>query len=245
MEKEIENAAGKHFDTEAEAQMIKQALEMALKRAYELYGRPSDFDPQEWGETRMMTIKASISKECAGGRLLGISKIREPRHGLAAVARRDAAGKLKWGFMDTTGRVVIPYLYDVVLDFNNRRYWSYSGFDHRPDQDYRPWTVVRKGNLIGMIDKTGKVMVPIAFALYQDSETMIFHKTPKGVYAAARDPKTKLHGIIDRQGNWVIQPKYEELAWNNDDNYFYAMTSKYDHGTWTGYDKKVIDLSRQ
>jgi len=111
-------------------------------------------------------------------------------------------------------------------------------------EDYRPWTVVRKGDLIGMINKTGKVMVPIAFALYQDSETMVFHETPDGEFAAARDPKTKLHGIIDRHGNWVIQPKYEELALNGDDNCFYAMTSKYDHGTWTGYDKTVIDLSR-
>lgn len=244
LEKEVENAAKEHYDSAAEAQMIQQGLELAQEQMYKLYGHPSDFDTQEWSETRMMTIKASIRKECGGGKLLNLSALREPRHGLAAAARRDAAGKLKWGFIDTTGRLVVPHLYDVVNDFNNRRYWSYSGFDRRPDQDYRPWTVVRKGNLIGMINKTGKVMVPIAFALYQDSETMIFHETPTGEFAAARDPKTKLHGIIDRKGNWVIQPKYEELAWAGDDNCFYAMTSRYDHGEWKGYDKKAIDLSR-
>ena len=244
LEKEVENAAKEHYDSAAEAQMIQQGLELAQEQMYKLYGHPSDFDTQEWSETRMMTIKASIRKECGGGKLLNLSALREPRHGLAAAARRDAAGKLKWGFIDTTGRLVVPHLYDVVNDFNNRRYWSYSGFDRRPDQDYRPWTVVRKGNLIGMINKTGKVMVPIAFALYQDSETMIFHETPTGEFAAARDPKTKLHGIIDRKGNWVIQPKYEELAWDGDDNCFYSLTSRYDHGEWNGYDKKAIDLSR-
>ena len=243
LEKEAKGVSGKHYDTEAEAQMIKQALETSLKRMYELYGHPSDYDTQEWSESRLMTIKASISKECGGGALWCFSSFREPRHGLVAVARKDASGQKKWGFMDMTGTMVVPCLYDDVLDFNNRRYWSSGGFDRRPDMDERPWTVVRKGNLIGMINKTGKVMVPIAFALYQDSEMMIFHETPKGEFAAARDPKTKLHGIIDRKGNWVIQPKYEELAWDSDDNCFYAMTSKYDHGEWTGYDKKAIDIS--
>lgn len=243
IEKEVVNAAGKHYDNAAEAQMIQQGLELAQEQMYKLYGHPSDFDTQEWSETRLMTIKASISKECGGSRLMRLSSIREPRHGLVAVAK-SVAGKRQWGFMDMSGTLVVPCIYDVVLDFNNRRYWSYSGFDRRVDEDYRPWTVVRKGNLIGMINKTGKVMVPIAFALYQDSEKMIFHETPTGEFAAARDPKTKLHGIIDRKGNWVVQPKYEELAWDGNDNCFYSLTSRYDHGEWTGYDKKAIDLSR-
>ena len=243
VEKESENASGKHYDTEAEAQMMKQALETSLKRLYELYGHPSDFDTQEWSETRLMTIKTSISKECGGGKLWCFSSLREPRHGLVAVARKDAAGNRKWGFMSMTGRMVVPCLYDDVLDFNNRRYWSYSGFDDRPDEDERPWTVVRKGDRIGMIDNTGKVMVPIVFGLYQGVEKMIFHMTPKGELAAAGDPQTKKHGLIDRQGNWVIPPKYEELAWDGEGNCFCYYTSKYDHGTFMGYDKAVINLS--
>lgn len=242
LEKEIENAAGQHYDSAAEAQMIQQGLKIALEQVYKEHGHPSDYDTQEWSNTRLMTIKASISKECGGGRLLNLSRLREPRHGLVAAAGRDAAGKVKWGFIDTTARVVVPFLYDDVLDFNNRRYWSHGGFDRRPDQDYRPWTVVRKGNLIGMINKTGKVMVPIAFALYQDSETMIFHETPKGEFAAARDPKTRLHGIIDRKGNWVVPPQHEELAWNGDDQCFYVYTSRYEDGSHAGYDKAAVNL---
>lgn len=242
VEKEAENGLKQYKGTAAEAQM-REVFKSTMERMYELYGHASDFDTQEWSGTRLMTIKASISKECGGGRLLRLSGIREPRHGLVAVAK-SVAGKMQWGFMDMSGTLVVPCIYDVVLDFNNRRYWSEYGFDRRPDMDKRPWTVVRKDDRIGMIDNTGRIMVPIAFALYQDSETMIFHETPTGEFAAARDPKTKLHGIIDRKGNWVIQPKYEELAWDGDDNCFYAMTSKYDHGSWTGYDKKVIDLSR-
>lgn len=85
-----------------------------------------------------------------------------------------------------------------------RRYWSNSGFDDRPDEDNRPWTVVRKGDRIGMIDNTGKVMIPIIFGLYQGVERMVFHMTPRGELAA---------------------------------------TSKYDHGTFMGYDETIIDLS--
>lgn len=242
LEKEAQKAAETHYDNPYEAQMMQQALTTSLERMYALYGRPSDFDPQQWSESRLMTIKSSIAKECGGGRLCACSSIRGPRHGMAAVSRRDVDGKLKWGFMDTTGRVVVPCCYDVVLDFNNRRYWAYSGFDIREDQDSLPWTVVRKGNLIGMIDNTGKIMVPIAFALYQDDERMVFHSTPNGELAAAKDPKTKKHGLIDRDGKWVIQPKYEDLIWDGSQNCFVYMTARYDHGSFTHYDKTVVDL---
>ena len=161
---------------------------------------------------------------------------------MVAVARKDAAGNRKWGFMSMTGRMVVHCLYDDVLDFNNRRYWSNPGFDDRPDEDERPWTVVRKGDRIGMIDNTGKVMVPIAFGLYQDVEKMVFHMTPKGELAAAKDPSTKKHGLIDRRGNWVVPPQHEELAWNGDDQCFYAYTSRYEDGSHAGYDKAAVNL---
>ena len=243
MEKESEEAIQEYKGTPSEAPM-REMLKSSLERTYELYGHPSDYDTQEWSETRLMTIKSSISKECGGGKLWAFSSFREPRHGLVAVARKDTAGNRKWGFMSMTGRMVVPCLYDDVLDFNNRRYWSNSGFDDRPDEDERPWTVVRKGDRIGMIDNTGKVMIPIIFGLYQEVERMIFHMTPRGELAAARDPQTKKHGLIDRQGNWVIQPKYEELGWDGDENCFCYYTSRYDHGTFMGYDKTAIDLSR-
>ena len=242
MEKESEEAIQEYKGTPSEAPM-REMLKSSLERAYELYGHPSDYNTQEWSETRLMTIKASISKECGGGKLWAFSSFREPRHGLVAVARKDAAGNRKWGFMSMTGRMVVPCIYDDVLDFNNRRYWSNPGFDDRPDEDERPWTVVRKGDRIGMIDNSGKIMVPIIFGLYQDVERMVFHMTPKGELAAAKDPSTKKHGLIDRKGNWVIQPKYEELGWNGDDNCFCYYTGKYDHGSFMGYDKTVIDLS--
>ena len=61
-------------------------------------------------EKREMTIKASISKECGGGKLWAFSSFREPRHGLVAVARKDASGKKKWGFMSMTGRIMVPMI---------------------------------------------------------------------------------------------------------------------------------------
>ena len=241
MEHDMPEVMKEYKGTPVEEQM-QNTLNSALEKMYESYGHPSDFDQDAWSETRLMTIKSSIAKLCGGGRLWGFSSFREPRHGLVAVARKDASGKRKWGFMSMTGRMVVPCIYDEVLDFNNRRYWSTGGFDDRPDEDHLSWTVVRKGDLIGMIDNVGDVKVPIAFGLYQDLERMIFHDTPKGELAAAKDPATKKHGLIDRQGRWVVQPKYEELGWDGSENGFCSYTSRYEHGTFMGYDKSPVIL---
>lgn len=88
MEKESEDVIQEYKGTPSEAPM-REMLKSSLERMYELYGHSSDNDTQEWTETRLMTIKASIS-----------------RHGLVAVARKDASGNRKWGFMSMTGRMV-------------------------------------------------------------------------------------------------------------------------------------------
>jgi len=43
--------------------------------------------------------------------------VREFSDGLAAVATQSSNGDLKWGFVDESGRVVIPLIYDVATSF--------------------------------------------------------------------------------------------------------------------------------
>ena len=242
LEKESREIIQQYKGTEYEAQMEAQMNDI-LKTMHDLHGYQSDYNPEDWSETRFMTLKSSIAKECGGGRLWCFSNFRVPRHGLVAVARKDRSGNPKWGFINMEGVQIIPCIYDDVLDFNNRRYWSNGGFDRQPDNDYLPWTVVQKGKVIGMIDNAGAVKIPIKFGQYHDTIQMIFHNTPRGELAAARDAVTKKHGLIDRQGRWVIQPKYEEVEWDGNQECFYTLKSRLDSdGTFVGYDRTDIDL---
>lgn len=43
--------------------------------------------------------------------------VREYSDGLAAVAQQSNNGDLKWGFVDESGRVVVPLIYDVATSF--------------------------------------------------------------------------------------------------------------------------------
>ena len=77
------------------------------------------------------------------------------------------------------------------------------------DEDYRPWTSVRKGNLVGMIDSTGRVRVPVKFS-FANRAQIIFRETEKGELAPARDAATGLWGVINRKGEWKQKPVYKD-----------------------------------
>ena len=51
----------------------------------------------------------------------------------------------KWGFVDKTGKVVVPLIYDEVGHFREGLCW------------------VRKDKKWGFVDKTGKVVVPLVY----------------------------------------------------------------------------------
>ena len=162
-------------------------------------------DPSEFSDERLLLIKNNLRKYLLGGRLWGFSSARDFRNGFAAVARKDRNGDEHWGFVNRAGVLAIPCQWDEVFNFNNQRYYSTNVWDRPEDEDDRPWTTVRKGNSIGMIDSTGVARVPVRFArTYRPQITFV--KTAKGEFAAAQDPKTRKWGLIDRDGNWYKQP---------------------------------------
>ena len=171
-------------------------------------------DPSEFSDERLLLIKRNLQKYLLGGRLWGFSAARDFRNGFAAVARKDRGGDEHWGFVNRKGLLAIPCRWDDVFNFNNQRYYSLSVWDRPEDEDDRPWTSVRQGGNVGMIDTLGVVRIPVKYP-YLSRAQIVFIKTGKGELAAVRDPRTRKWGLIDRAGNWYKQPfSADELDWD-------------------------------
>lgn len=127
------------------------------------------------------------------------------------------AGTGKWGYADTTGKVVIAFQYDAAEAFHeglakvylNRKY----GFIDRTGNESVPLkydmvdnfseklAAVKLEEKYGFIDKTGKVV--IAFR-YDTAEA--FHK------GLAKVHLNRKYGFIDTTGTEVILPKYDSVG---------------------------------
>ena len=171
-------------------------------------------DPSEFSDERLRLIKNNLQKYLLGGRLWGFSAARDFRNGFAAVARKDRNGDEHWGFVNRKGLLAIPCRWDEVFNFNNQRYYSLSVWDRPEDEDNRPWTSVRQGGNVGMIDTLGVVRIPVKYPYFSRAQ-IVFIKTGKGELAAVRDPQTRKWGLIYRAGNWYKQPfSAGELDWD-------------------------------
>ena len=171
-------------------------------------------DPSEFSDERLRLIKNNLQKYLLGGRLWGFSAVRDFRNGFAAVARLDKNGDERWGFVNRKGLLAIPCRWDEVFNFNNQRYYKLSVWDDPEDEDDRPWTSVRQGGNVGMIDTLGVVRIPVKYPYFSRAQ-IVFIKTAKGELAAVRDPQTRKWGLIDRSGNWYKPPfSAGELDWD-------------------------------
>lgn len=222
--KEIEQALVDIDKNKAETRrQVQSQLELNANAGRESM---AGLDPSEFTDERLLLIKNSLKKYVLGGRLWGFSSARDFRNGFAAVARKDRNGDEHWGFVNRAGKLAIPCRWDEAFNFNNHRYYSTNVWDRPEDEDDRPWTTVRKGNSIGMIDSTGVVRIPVSFARTYRSQ-IVFVKTAKGELAAVQDAKTRKWGLIDREGNWYKQPfSAGELEWDPDRRCFIDADGK-------------------
>jgi len=90
----------------------------------------------------------------------------------------------KWGFVDETGNLIIPFKYDLVDGFSE-------GLA----------AVVIRGSGWGFIDKNDSVVIPLMY-------DWVFHFV-EGMTLATLNGKT---GFIDRTGNAVIPFKYDHAV---------------------------------
>lgn len=89
----------------------------------------------------------------------------------------------KQGFVNKTGKVAIPLIYQAVNDFSD----GLAG--------------ARKDNKWGFIDKTGKTIIPF---LYES-----VGKFSEGLAMAKLNGKS---GFINKKGEWVINPIYDSTS---------------------------------
>ena len=102
----------------------------------------------------------------------------------------------KFGFIDKTGSLAIPTIYDLLIEKN-----PYT-FD-APDSFHDGRAIVKKDGKFGMIDTTGNVIVPIIYddiRYFQDNDNYYIYN---GYVVARNDGK---HGILDYYTGDIIVP---------------------------------------
>lgn len=87
----------------------------------------------------------------------------------------------KWGYIDKSGKQIVPCQYDWVGDFTGQ------------------FAPVEKDLMVGYVDKTGKTVIPFKF---KDAREF-----GEGLAPATVDARK--WGYIDESGQFVIEPKYK------------------------------------
>lgn len=115
-------------------------------------------------------------------------KVSEFSDGLC-MASKDG---IKYGYINTKGEWVIQPEYEigVALKINGEYDFSEKDFSNG-------YAAVEKDNKYGLIDKTGKLVLPCTFEA--------IGKVADGLAPARKNEK---YGFIDIKGNWIIKPEY-------------------------------------
>ncbi len=120
----------------------------------------------------------------------------------------------KWGFIDRTGKLIVPYKYDSAGPFSEGLAAVRVG-----EWDTGKW---------GFIDKTGKVVVPFKYA-----DAAPYSNGLARVQIG--DYKTGKYGFIDRTGKEVVPIKYDNI-------WCYAFWEEGFIGVWLNSKKGFVDL---
>lgn len=121
------------------------------------------------------------------------------KEGLMAFIKRDGNGK--WGFIDTGGKLVIPYMYDYIDTFG-----FIGGFAVVSEKGENP-TI----NKNAVINKSNELVLPFTldstYTILEDSTILIYNKQIQ---------KSKL---VDNKLNEIIPYRYESIEYIEDGFY--------------------------
>lgn len=95
--------------------------------------------------------------------------------------------KGKFGFIDTSGNLRIPFRYDSAGSFNSGR------------------AVVLTGNKFGFIDSAGNYVIPARF-----DDALPMHGNASVVKQSGK------WGVINQNGEWLIEPSFDKVKWYTD-----------------------------
>jgi len=137
------------------------------------------------------------------------------------------------GFVNTAGREIIAPQYIFAYHFKNGRALVCKGKwtkDKKWDNQYVTGGYWSEEMLWGMIDKTGKEVIP---CIYEELEWLQDPVTGEGLetyYKVCVKVGDELKwGVIDHDGNWAVEPKFAELVYDlTSDGLFAFYTAPYD-----------------
>jgi len=129
----------------------------------------------------------------------------------------------KWGLIDISGNWIREPEFRDIAAFdpeNENLMWAQAATGWgliRPDgtwaaeptfESKREFSddraAVRRGGKVGSIDRTGQIVIPLKF-----DEVATFEKFESGMPAPAK--LGRLFGLIDRWGNWLLEPAYDSI----------------------------------
>jgi hypothetical protein len=110
------------------------------------------------------------------------------KHGVAAVEVLTEEGKKHWGLINHNGEWVMPPKYEMVGDFSD------NGTAPVVSQDFQEYYIERRGKQV--------------LALKEDYEGIL----PFSEGLAIVEGKNQKYGLIDEQGNLVVEPKFDAIS---------------------------------
>jgi hypothetical protein len=121
-----------------------------------------------------------------------------------------------WGYADSTGKEIVKPQYIYAFDFEENVALVCKGewtIDKKWDNKYNTGRYWTETELWGMIDKTGKEVVPFIF------DEIKYYRWESTKYLQARCAEEGKWGIINFSGEWVVEPIFEDLGYEiyNDD----------------------------
>ncbi len=153
--------------------------------------------------------------------------------GVAVVAEYPKGGKPKAGIISTSGKFIVPKIYDAITSIGSGKFWA-----HKDGQivvidstgkllvkfpkdctsvllpknfEKKAWIACGFGGSFnnsttwGYCDLTGKIVIAPRFAL-------CFSFIGNRAVACVKHPSGFAHGVIDRSGKWLVEPKYQGVV---------------------------------
>ena len=141
-----------------------------------------------------------------------------------------------WGYADSTGKEIVKPQYIYAFDFENgvalvcKGEWT---IDKKWDNEYNTGRYWTETEIWGMIDKTGKEVVPFIFdeIKYYRWESYEYLQAHYGGWGEGK------WGIINFSGEWVVEPIFEDLGYEiyNDD-----YITFYNEDKWNSPDDDIL-----
>ena len=119
----------------------------------------------------------------------------------------------KWGYIDRTGKIVIPIEYDSINNFSNGV------------------AIVTKGEQYGLIDLNGNMVLPVEYSF------ITFRDNYGHIYKERQDDSILKPGVIDLQGNIIIPSGVHDFIGDFNDGL--ALVRNDNNGTRYGF----VDMS--